>query len=60
MKYQIDRAGRDPAYLQLYRQLRSDIAREVYRPGEKLPSKRLLAEELGLNLITVEHALSLL
>lgn len=60
MKYQIDRAGRDPAYLQLYRQLRSDIAREVYRPGEKLPSKRLLAEELGLSLITVEHALSLL
>ena len=60
MKYQIDRAGREPAYLQLYRQLRSDIAREVYRPGEKLPSKRLLAEELGLSLITVEHALSLL
>ena len=60
MKYQIDRAGREPAYLQLYRQLRSDIAREVYLPGEKLPSKRLLAEELGLSLITVEHALSLL
>lgn len=60
MKYYIDRAGGEPAYLQLYRLLRTDITREIYPAGGKLPSKRLLAEELGLSLITVEHALSLL
>ena len=60
MKYQIDRTAPVPAYVQLYRQLRGDIARAVYLPGERLPSKRLLAEELGLSLITVEHALALL
>ena len=60
MKYVIDRSDRAPAYLQLYRQLRSDIAHEVYPAGSRLPSKRLLAEELGLSLVTVEHALDLL
>ena len=60
MKYVIDRADRAPAYLQLYRQLRSDIAHEVYPAGSRLPSKRLLSEELGLSLVTVEHALALL
>ena len=60
MKYYIDRADHSPAYLQLYRQLRSDIAHEVYPAGSRLPSKRLLSEELGLSLVTVEHALALL
>ena len=60
MKYFIDRADHAPAYLQLYRQLRSDIAHEVYPAGSRLPSKRLLSEELGLSLVTVEHALALL
>ena len=60
MKYVINRADRAPAYLQLYRQLRSDIAHEVYPAGSRLPSKRLLSEELGISLVTVEHALALL
>ena len=60
MKYVINRADRAPAYLQLYRQLRSDIAHEVYPAGSRLPSKRLLSEELGLSLVTVEHAYALL
>ena len=59
MNYTIDKAN-GPAYLQLYRLLRGDIARGVYPPGSRLPSKRLLAEELGLSHITVEHALALL
>ncbi len=60
MNYQIDKAGKEPAYLQLYKQLRSDIARAVYPPESRLPSKRLLASELGLSLVTVEHAFALL
>ena len=49
-----------PAYLQLYRGLREAIVAGDYAYGEKLPSKRTLAEEQGLSIVTVEHALSLL
>ena len=60
MKYVIEKECGEPAYLQLYKQLRSDIAREVYPANSRLPSKRLLAAELELSLITVEHAYALL
>ena len=60
MKYTIDRTMHESAYLQLYRQLRQDISEGVFPPGARLPSKRQLAEELGVSLITVEHAMELL
>ena len=59
MNYSIDRAGK-PAYLQLYEQLRADILSGAYAHGMRMPSKRLLAEELHLSLSTVEHAYVLL
>lgn len=59
MKYNIDKTNR-PVYLQLYKQLREDIIGGVYTYNEKLPSKRLLADETGVSLITVEHAYDLL
>lgn len=60
MNYVIDKNGDAPAYMQLYAQLRADIVSGALPFGAKLPSKRTLAEELGLSLITVEHALALL
>ena len=60
MKYRIDREGGGSAYMQLYRQLRRDIVSGELPFGARLPSKRLLAGELGLSLITVEHAYALL
>ena len=60
MKYQIDKSSGASAYMQLYDQLRRDIARGSVKYGERLPSKRLLAGELGVSLITVEHAYALL
>lgn len=60
MKYKVDLALGTSAYLQLYRQLREDIADGVYPYGTKLPSKRLLAEEVGVSVITVEHAYAIL
>ena len=60
MNYVIDRTSPTPAYIQLYRELRSDLVSGAIPYGAKLPSKRTLAEELGLSLITVEHALALL
>ena len=60
MKYVIHRGQGEPAYLQLYRQVRQDIIKGFLPLGSKLPSKRILGEELGLSNITVEHAYELL
>ena len=51
---------RTPAYLALYERLRAGIIAGDYVFGARMPSKRQLAEETGLSLITVAHALSLL
>lgn len=59
MKYTIDKQ-KGKAYLQIYEQLKSDIVNGVYAFGTKLSSKRLLAEELDVSVITVEHAYALL
>ena len=60
MNTTIDRASGVPVYLQLYRQLKNDIVSGVYPEGAKLPSKRLIASELGISVISVEHAMELL
>lgn len=60
MRYDIDKSATEAAYLQLYRQLREDIRRQVYPHGTRLPSKRLLAQECGISTITVEHTYELL
>ena len=60
MNYPIDRETTIPAYIQLYRHLVRDIVAGVYPPGQKLPSKRVMAAETGVSVITVEHALDLL
>lgn len=60
MKYLIDRKSKKTIYLQLYEQIRRDIIDKKILFGEKLPSKRLVSEELGISVISVEHAYSLL
>lgn len=60
MKYRIDTNSNLAAYLQLYRQIKRDVVDGIYKAGQRLPSKRLLAEETGVSVITVEHALRLL
>ena len=60
MRYIIDKQGAESAYIQLYRQLRQDVVDGAVPRGARLPSKRQLAEELGLSVITVEHAYALL
>ncbi len=60
MKYHIDKLSKKPAYMQLYDQLRKDIVDGVFSFNHKLPSKRLLAENTGLSVITVEHTYSIL
>lgn len=60
MRYVIEKKVAEPAYLQLYRQLRQDILQGVYPYGTKLPSKRTIAMETELSTITVEHTYGLL
>ena len=60
MKYHINTDSKQKAYMQLYEQLRRDITDTVYKYGEKLPSKRILAEETLTSVITVEHAYGIL
>ena len=60
MNYQIEKKSGESLYLQLYRQLRRDILDGVYPLGAKLPSRRLVAEQVGVSVVTVEHAYELL
>ena len=60
MKYTIVKESKQPAYLQLYKQVRDDIIQQLYPYNTKLPSKRFLADELGISTVTVEHAYALL
>lgn len=60
MKYSIDLNLKKSAYMQIYMQLREDIINSVYKYGDKLPSKRILAEETMTSVITVEHAYGIL
>ncbi len=50
----------DPAYLKLYRQLRDAVTDGTYPYGSRLPSKRTLAADRGVSLITVAHAYDIL
>ena len=59
MKYVIDKKSR-PVYLQIYRQIRQDIIDGVYPLDSKLPSMRLLCDELSVSMVTVDHAYALL
>ena len=47
-------------YLTIYQSIRKDIEDGLYAPKDKLPSKRTLARDFGVSVITVEHALQLL
>lgn len=48
--------GGDSLYEQLYRQLRDQIISRALRPGEKMPSKRVLAQSLNISVNTVDAA----
>ena len=47
-----------PIYIQLADKIRQRIITGVYRPGDKLPSVRDLAQEAGVNPNTMQKALT--
>jgi len=60
MKIRIDKSAPESAYLQLYHRLRGDIISGVFPAGSRLPSKRQLADDAGVSVVTVEHAYAIL
>ena len=58
LTYELKKAPGVPLYEALYRCIRGDILSGALGPGEKLPSKRALAEHLEVSKITVETAYS--
>ena len=56
LTYSMEDRGSLPLYEYLYRCIRRDILSGALAAGERLPSKRALAEHLRLSVITVEGA----
>lgn len=59
-EFTLEFTGGSPLYDQLYRYVVDQIRAGALVRGEKLPSKRALAEHLGVSLTTVEKAYGLL
>ena len=53
-------SNNNPIYLEIYHQYKKYIELEVYKPNDKLPSVRALANDLGINPNTVQRAYTLL
>ena len=60
LTYNLEQRNDEPKYYYIYKMIRRDIERGKLKKGEKLPSKRSLAEHLGISLITVENAYQML
>lgn len=56
LDYDLGQRGDESLYEYLYQRIRDDIASGELREGARLPSKRALAEHLGVSVVTVEGA----
>ena len=56
LTYSFENIGEESLYSHLYKCIRADILSGSIAPGEKLPSKRSFAENLGVSVVTVENA----
>ena len=56
LTYELKKSPGVPLYEALYRCIRGDILSGTLQPGQKLPSKRALAQNLEVSKITVETA----
>ena len=56
LTYELKKSPGVPLYEALYRCIRADILAGILLPGQKLPSKRALAQNLEVSKITVESA----
>jgi len=56
LTYDMTKRRDKPLYIFLYESIRDDIMADRLSPGEKLPSKRSLADHLNVGVITVANA----
>ncbi len=56
LTYDMENRGEESLYAYLYDCMRADIENGTIAAGEKLPSKRKLADHLGVSVVTVEGA----
>ena len=56
LDYDLGARGEKPLYEYLYQRIRDDIVSGAIGAEERLPSKRALAEHLGVSVVTVEGA----
>jgi DNA-binding transcriptional regulator YhcF (GntR family) len=60
MILKFDFESNEPLYMQIRNQIVVGIGEGKLRPGEKLPTIRALAEESGINMMTVSKAYQML
>jgi len=60
IKFKIDFTNSSPIYIELYNYIKKLILDKSLKPNEKLPSKRVLSDYLGISLNTVIEAYNLL
>ena len=60
LTYNLDERADIPKYQYLYIKIKEDIQSRRIPPGSRLPSKRTLAEHLGISSVTVESAYNIL
>jgi len=60
LTYSMNQRDEKSKYYFLYTSIKEDILSGALKKNEKLPSKRTLAEHLGISLITVENAYQML
>lgn len=60
LTYNMEHRNSESRYYYIYKMIKKDIQEGNLKKGEKLPSKRALAEHLGVSLITVENAYQML
>ena len=56
LTYTLEKKEKESLYEQLYRFIREDILSGRLQTGERLPSKRMLAQHLEVSIITVQNA----
>ena len=56
LTYSFTNIGSDSLYQHLYKNIKKDIIQRNLHAGNKLPSKRAFAKNLGISVITVENA----
>ncbi|MGN0771401.1 MAG: PLP-dependent aminotransferase family protein [Christensenellales bacterium] len=55
-----DSAQAVPAYIRIYDKIKEGIIKGIYPYATKLPSKRVMASDMGVSTITIEHSYALL